>query len=212
MNRFATVRKGVVWFLLGGLCFTISQPLLRLPLLDYLQQSGDFLLTATLYPMMTGVGIAFSAGVFEEGFRFIFKSTLLRSPACPFSQPLLFGLGHGVTEAAIVLIPALLAGRGIPLLGVALLERALAIGLHIHLTVLVWNGVVRNKKVRYLLAAIAIHGTVNAAIPLFASHPNGVWIIESVLAVVVLVMSVHTIYSKRFYTLTGGEQHVEKQE
>ena len=69
--------KGI-WFFLGAACFIISQPLLRLPILDSLQQSTGFMLAYTLNPLLIGILIAFSAGVFEEGFRFLFKLFLLK--------------------------------------------------------------------------------------------------------------------------------------
>jgi hypothetical protein len=52
---------------------------------------------------------------------------------------------------------------------------------------------------------------VVAAIPLFASHPNGVWIIESVLAVLSLLCR-YIRYIQNGFIRYGGEQHVEKQE
>ena len=89
----------------GRFVFIISQPLLRLPILQYLQSSVDFELAYTLNPLLIGVLIALSAGVFEEGFRFVFKRFLLKPDKCSFSQPIIFGLGHGVAEALIILLP-----------------------------------------------------------------------------------------------------------
>ena len=99
--------KRILWFFLGAVCFIISQPLLRLPILQYLQSSVDFELAYTLNPLVIGVLIALSAGVFEEGFRFVFKRFLLKPDKCSFSQPIIFGLGHGVAEALIILLPVL---------------------------------------------------------------------------------------------------------
>ena len=76
--------KKFVWFFLGAACFIISQPLSRLPILDHLQQSTGFILVYTLNPLLIGILIAFSAGVFEEGFRFLFKLLLLKPAKCIF--------------------------------------------------------------------------------------------------------------------------------
>ena len=122
--------KRVLWFFLGAACFIISQPLLRLPILQKLQQSTDFTLAYALNPILIGILIAFSAGLFEEGFRFLFKQFLLKPIACPFAQPVIFGLGHGIAEAVYILGPAF---QLIPpaQLELAVLERILAIILHV---------------------------------------------------------------------------------
>ena len=70
-------KKGLLLFFLGAICFIVSQPLLRIPILNHLQSTTDFMLFYTLNPLFLGILIAFSAGIFEEGFRFIFKSFLL---------------------------------------------------------------------------------------------------------------------------------------
>ena len=44
--------------------------------------------------------IVLSAGVFEEGFRFLFKKFLQRPDKSPYSQPLVFCVGHALCEAA----------------------------------------------------------------------------------------------------------------
>lgn len=185
-------------FLLGAACFIISQPLLRLPLLQSLQKSTEFTLAYTLNPLLIGILIALSAGVFEEGFRFLFKQFLIRPSESNISQPIVFGLGHGIVEALIVLVPAL-ASVPIAQLGLAFLERGLAIILHVTLTVIVWNGFQKTQKVLYLLIAIAIHGFVDALIPVFASFPNSILLIEGALAVIDVLMIVYTCYSKKYY-------------
>ena len=192
------IGKRILWFFLGSACFIISQPLLRLPILQYLQQSTDFILAYTLYPLLIGITIAFSAGVFEEGFRFVFKQFLMRPAECEFSQPVIFGLGHGIAEALMILVPVFMV---VPVshLGLATLERVLAIILHVTLTVVVWNGFQKNQRALYLVLAIAIHGSVNSLIPVLAPFPNSVMLIEGAFAVVVAVMMWYSYYSKKYY-------------
>lgn len=190
-------RKAAV-FLLGAACFIISQPLLRLPILQSLQKSTDFTLAYTLNPILIGILIALSAGVFEEGFRFLFKQFLIRPSECTISQPIVFGLGHGIAEALIILLPAL-ASLSIVQLGLAFLERGLAIILHVTLTVMVWNGFQQKQRVLYLLIAIAIHGFVDALIPVFASFSNSVLLLEGAFAVIDVLLIIYTFYSKKYY-------------
>lgn len=190
--------KKAIWFLLGAACFIISQPLLRLPILEKLQQSTDFMLAYTLNPLFIGILIAFSAGIFEEGFRFLFKLFILKPDACVFSQPVIFGLGHGISEAMMILVPAFMI---VPVsqLWLAILERALAIILHITLTVVVWNGFQRKRRVIYLLAAIAMHGIVDSLIPILMPLPNSILMIEGALALIDVLMIVYAFRSSKYY-------------
>lgn len=137
--------KKLLWFFLGSACYIVSQPLLRLPLLRYIQNTTDFILAYALNPLLIGILIAFSAGVFEEGFRFLFKLFLVKPGNCAFSQPVIFGLGHGIAEALTILLPALSLAP-VSQLGLASLERFLAIILHVNLTVVVWNGFQKKTK------------------------------------------------------------------
>lgn len=190
--------KRILWFFLGAACFIISQPLLRMPLLQRLQQSTDFMLAYTLNPLAIGILIALSAGVFEEGFRFLFKQWIIRPAESEFSQPVIFGLGHGIAEAVMFLAPAL-AVMPVSQLGLGVLERILAIILHVTLTITVWNGFQRNRRVLYLLMAIAMHAFVNSLIPLLTSVPNHVILLEGTFAVIDVAMIGYARYSRRYY-------------
>lgn len=190
--------KRVLWFLMGAACFIISQPLLRLPILQHIQKSTSFVLAYTLNPLLIGILVALSAGIFEEGFRFLFKQFFIKPSECGFEQPIIFGLGHGITEALIILIPALSLAP-VSQLGLAFLERVLAIILHVNLTILVWNGFQKKQKMLYLLIAIVIHGFVDSLIPVFSSFPNSVLLIEGTLAVVDILMTGYSYYSRKYY-------------
>jgi uncharacterized membrane protein YhfC len=167
-------------------------------MLQYLQQSTDFMLAYTLNPLLIGIIIAFSAGVFEEGFRFLFKQFLLQPAECEFSQPVIFGLGHGIAEALMILVPVFMVFP-VSQLGLATLERVLAIILQVSLTVVVWNGFQKNQRALYLVLAITIHGLVNSLIPVLSPFPDSVILIEGALAVVVVVMTGYSYYSKKYY-------------
>jgi len=190
--------KRILWFFLGAVCFIISQPLLRLPILQYLQSSVDFELAYTLNPLLIGVLIALSAGVFEEGFRFVFKRFLLKPDKCSFSQPIIFGLGHGVAEALIILLPVL-SLVPVSQLGLAIFERIMAVILHINLTVLVWNGFQTKKRTLYLLTAILVHGFINSLIPILSLLPNSILMIEEALVFVNILLIGYSNYSRKYY-------------
>lgn len=190
--------KNILWFLLGSACFIVSQPLLRMPILQHLQNSTDFLLAYQLNPLIIGILIALSAGVFEESFRFLFKQFLIKPPKCSFRQPIIFGLGHGIAEALIILLPAL-SYVPISQLGLAILERVLAIILHVSLTIIIWNGFQKNKRVLYLFIAIAMHGFVNSLIPLLSPFVNSILLIEGSLAIIDVILIFYSYKSKKLY-------------
>lgn len=197
-------KKGIT-FLLGGICFTVSQLLLRIPLLNYFLGTSKFQLLYILNPLLVGILIAFSAGVFEESFRFIFRNLFFKKKDTKLSVPIIFGLGHGIVEAVYILAPSLSV---LPLgeLKIALLERALAIVLHVGLTVIVWNGFQRNKKIQYLLLAIFIHGLANSLIPILVPFAYSILIIESLLFLIDIFIVLYVCQSKKYYYSKGEER------
>ncbi len=188
-------------FLLGSMCFLISQVLLRIPLLNWTQSRADFMVLYLTRPLFMLFVIALSAGVFEEGFRHLFRRHLLRTSHPHWSEPVLFGLGHGITEAFYLLIPAIQYSS--PLLGVAAVERVFAIGMHIGLTVLVWNGFQKGQSVRYLLLAIVIHGLINFTGAYLQTAGYSLWTVEGVLGVISVLFLFYAVRSKKYYVQGG---------
>ena len=192
------MKKRLFTLVLGCMSFTVSQILLRIPLLNYIQGTTRFTLFYILNPLLTGILIAFSAGVFEEGFRFIFKRMFLKPMKTDIFEPIIFGLGHGVTEALFVLVPAL-SIASFQDLSLGIFERFLAIILHVGLSVVIWNGFQLEKKFRYLFLAILIHGSVNSLIPIFASSNNSIALILSSIGLIALLMVLYIFKSKKLY-------------
>lgn len=192
------MKRKLSLFFLGSICFIVSQPLLRIPILNYLQGRTRFILFYNLNPLLVGIIIAFSAGVFEEGFRFIFKRFLLKPVKFGILDPIIFGLGHGLAEALIILLPSMLI---LPLksLYLGILERFLAIILHIGLTVIIWNGFQLNRRYKYLGIAILVHGLVNSLIPIFSISQNWIILVEGSLALIDLLIILYIFKSKKYY-------------
>ncbi|MDD2555252.1 MAG: YhfC family glutamic-type intramembrane protease [Syntrophaceticus sp.] len=188
--------KKILYFVLGFLCFIIAQPLLRFPLLEWLNQNPDFTLAYMMNPPLIGVLIALSAGIFEETFRFLFKLLLMKPDRCAISQPILFGLGHGIAEACVVLLPAVSI---FSISSLALLERLLAVIFHVTVTIVVWNGFQGNKKVLYLLLAILLHGMMDALIPIISSFTTSLIIFEGAFLIVDIFMVIYAFHSRKYY-------------
>ncbi len=194
------MKKKLLLFFLGSICFIVSQPLLRFPILNYLQSTTKFILFYRLNPLLAGILIAFSAGIFEEGFRFLFRRFLIKPVNLNISDPIMFGLGHGIAEALIILLPVAFI---VPFssLYVAILERFLSIILHIGLTVIIWNGFQLHKKYKYLVIAILIHGLVNSLIPILSLTKNLIILVESSLAIIDILIIIYIVKSRQYYSL-----------
>ena len=78
-------------------------------------------------------------------------------------------------------------------------ERVLAITMHVGFSVIIWNGFQLNQRVRYLVLAILAHGVVDALIPLAGRFGWGVMALEGILAGVAGLLLIYTIYSKKYY-------------
>ena len=189
----------ISWFLLGMLCFFISQPLLRFPLLKWIQGTTKFIIWSISYPILLMIAIALSAGIFEEGFRFIFKQFLVRPKESAFLQPILFGLGHGFMEVLVLFIPNINQIIIMGTLSIAIIERVIAIIAHIFFTIIVWNGFQRNKKAQYLILGILAHGLLDLVALIAPYLGLSIWMVEGIFALFDVVGIAYIIHSKKYY-------------
>jgi len=194
-------QRVLVVFLLGALCFLISQVFTRILLLGWLQKQPGIVAWMISFPLLSGVLIALSAGLFEESGRFIFKALAIKPDKAPYWEPIVFGLGHGLSEAVWVLRPmfGIMQLIGLDQLTLPILERLLAIVMHIGFSVLVWNGFQLNKRWQYLLIAILAHGLVNTFIPLAARWGWDVVKLETLFAVAAGFLLIYVIHSRKNY-------------
>lgn len=193
--------KVILVFFLGALCFLVTQVFTRVPLLSWLQKEAGFILFALSYPMLSGIFIAFTAGVFEESGRFAMKALALKPARSRISEPVIFGLGHGLCEA-VWIFSTFWGSISIlqPLqLILPVVERLLAITMHVGFSVMVWNGFQLDQRVRYLILATLAHGMVDAMIPLAGNLGLGVLAMEGIFAGLAGLLLIYVIYSKKFY-------------
>lgn len=188
-------------FLLGIVCFLLTQVFTRVPLLTWLQKQPGFLLWFMSFPLFGSVLVAMSAGVFEESGRFAFKALALKPARTRIWEPIVFGLGHGLCEAVWLFssmwsIIGLLEPADFIL---PVVERLLAITMHIGFSVMIWNGFQLDKRLRYLLMAILAHGLVDTLIPLAGKFGWGVLQLEGLLAGIAVLLLIYVIYSRKYY-------------
>jgi len=201
IKKQPSFRRFVFVFFLGALCFLITQVFTRVPLLNWIQGEPGFLIWSMTYPLFSGVLIPFTAGIFEESGRFAFKSLALKPAQSQISEPIIFGLGHGLCE--VVWIFSAFWGS-ISLLQpsqliLPVVERLLAIAIHVGFSMMIWNGFQLDKRVRYLILAIAGHGLVDAFIPLAGKFGWGVFALEGIIAVIAGLLLIYVFYSKKYY-------------
>lgn len=169
-------------FLVGVFGFLISQPLLRLNLLDFLNTNAEWYMllpytNVVVYFIFMGV----TAGIFEESARWIGMG-IFRKGKTAWMDGLAYGLGHGGIEAAWLfftqVFPAIQRGQEISGWSAVLgpWERFFAMMIQIGFTFVVLYGV-KTKKIRYLGLAILLHGVVDALTII-----GNVWIVEGLVA------------------------------
>lgn len=168
-------------FLLGVMSFTFSQILLRIPLLNFLGTHGSFIKFQMMHPLLYGLLLAFSAGLFEESFRFLFRKFLIKedSQACLDQQAyiwdaIVFGLGHGLMEVGYILAKILSTQSYISNINYIVIgyERLLAVIFHVCMTIIIWRGFSLGKQRTSLLVAIIHHGLFNS-LSLLANYLGG---------------------------------------
>jgi uncharacterized membrane protein YhfC len=138
------------------------------------------------------------AGVFEEGFRYIFlqQRSFLRKP----SALIAFGLGWGLGEALIIYVPAILAlpflATEVPgVMGIlpGALERNIAILAHLSLTMIICRAVSSRKK-NLLWLSMALHALLNIVSVYSLTLTQNAWLSELsafMFTALIILVSVH---------------------
>lgn len=219
-------RASWIMFVLGIVTFTVTQLLIRIPLLNELQNSAWFNLFMVTQPLLYSLMLALTAGIFEETGRFA-AMRFLRRDMLTWENGIVFGLGHGGVEAFwIAGVPyaklaadtlsgntAAIAAASPDLFIIAGVERVLAIILHIGFTMLVLYGI-KKRNILYFLLAVLAHAVVDAMIPLLTqihiSADIGVklWLMEAALAVFAVIALIVTLKMRRAIN-TGAPSSLE---
>lgn len=199
--------ENIVLFFLGAGCFFISQPLLRIPILNVLNQNFKYNQLAFLYPLFINGMVIFTSGLFEEGFRFLFRNFLLRdentekkgliSFSNRFSNAIFFGLGHGLCEVGF--LATMIVGHTVTRVNLIFIiaERTIAVVFHICLTVIVFKGFILNKKYLYTIIAIFLHSGFNSLI--MFSQSLGVINLYIIWAIFDIILLVYVLKSKKVF-------------
>lgn len=196
---YALYKRSLIPFVLGALAFTISQVLIRLPLLNWISEhSVTYQLWSVTQPFLIVAILSFSAGIFEELARWLAMRYVMRQR--DLKAGLAFGIGHGGIEAFLIVgLPVLLSSNLMMQAADYYLsgfERLCAMTVHICLSLIVLTAVKKGKLV-YVLYAILFHGLINFAISSL-SMLSTIIVAELVmlLATVILVIITYFIMRK----------------
>lgn len=202
---YAFWKKRYIPYMLGVLAFVVSQILIRIPILNYVSgTSTNFQMFSVMQPVLFVLLLSLSAGIFEEIARFIAMRYFMKQR--DWQSGFLFGAGHGGIEAVLIV--------GIPVISLLLsqtviqnggsyyfagIERIFAMVLHIGFSIIVLHAVVQ-KKFRYVVYAILIHGTANAIasiISLYVPGKSGIIMSEVSIAICAVLVFSYSFILKR---------------
>lgn len=202
---YAIKQKRFIPFGLGVAAFVLSQIVLRIPLMQILEQNSVFYTMLQMtQPILFSIIIGLSAGVFEELARYVLMRFLMKQR--DFKSGILFGFGHGGIEAALlvginafILLFSSLNQMGSSIYFVSGIERFFAILLHVGLSLIVLEGIVK-KQFRYVILAIIVHGMIDALVgilPLYLSPNTSLIVIEISLAVTAIIVFIYGLSIKK---------------
>ena len=98
---YAFWKKRYIPYMLGVLAFVVSQILIRIPILNYLNgNSTAFSMFSVMQPILFAIMLSLSAGIFEEIARFIAMRYFMKQR--DWQSGFLFGVGHGGIEAVLI--------------------------------------------------------------------------------------------------------------
>lgn len=162
-------------FLAGALAFTISQIIIRSPILTLVLPRFAWFQVMQYNPWIYGLFLGGTAALFEETARWIAMRFCMKGRN-ELGNGFSYGLGHGGIEAMLLVGINLIAGLGLVLTGngslfpvgggnifIGSIERLFAMVFHIGASLLVLYGIKIGKQGRYLLLAILLHTILDAA-------------------------------------------------
>lgn len=194
-------------FIFGVLAFVISQLVIRIPILTLVLPQYVWFTILTMQPWNYGLFLGLTAGVMEEGARWIAIRFFLKERT-DIEHGLAFGLGHGGIEAMILVGLNLVASLVMVIVGQGALlpatpfmaflagyERLFTIGFHVGASLLVMYGIREGKAFRYLIAAIVLHTIMDAAIiilpAVYKVNSIGIEIYGTIVALITLAAGIY---------------------
>ena len=183
----------------GVLTFVVFQVLTRMPLIrGVLPKMPWYIVMQTGYPLLYALFLGGTAALFEEGGRYMVMRLFLRERQ-RVSDGIAFGIGHGGIEAVLLagvnaLVILLTGGAdNAGLMFAGGVERISTMMLHVAWSVMVLKSV-RERKIGYLLLALALHTIIDAAAVLAQYTGVSILMLEAGVGAFALLILGYTIY------------------
>lgn len=201
LSVYAMIKRQSIPLILGVIAFTVSQLLLRIPILQLLANNSVYYsLFQVTNPILFLAIIALSAGVFEESARYIAMRFFMRNRKA--TSAIYFGIGHGGIEAIVIVgVPILIQLSTILLTAseiniyLGAIERVFAIAMHVCLSIIVFYSVKKQKKLNLLLA-IVLHGLTNFIVVFVSMKLNAI-VAEVIFLAIVVILIGFSLYVLR---------------
>lgn len=227
-------KKAVKSFFVGVAVFLIFQVFTRIPIIQYVLPKMDWYnIMSTIHPIIYGLFLGVTAGLFEEIGRFLgFKIGLKKNRK--WIDGFAFGMGHGGIEAIVIVgsaciknlsmlialnngsfdatkvgmsedsVRALIDGTSNMMVLVMGIERIFAITIQIGLTLVVLYGI-REKKLIYLGLAILSHTIIDSPIVIFSQvFGMGILGLEIWAGIAALISFIFIFKSKKLFERLEG--------
>lgn len=227
-------KKAVRSFFVGVAVFLIFQVFTRIPIIQYVLPKMDWYnIMTTIHPIIYGLFLGVTAGLFEEIGRFLgFKIGLKKNRR--WIDGFAFGMGHGGIEAMVIVgstciknlsllislnngsfdatkvgmneesVRALIDGTSNLMVLVGGIERIFAITIQIALTLVVLYGI-REKKLIYLRLAILSHTIIDSPLVILPQvFGMGILGLEIWAGIAALIALIFIIKSKKLFKRLEG--------
>lgn len=98
------LHTGWRYFWFGVLIFLVFQLLTRVPAVEILQRTlAPVLRTSRTFAWIWAAILALTAGIFEEGGRYVGYRLFMRREEKTWSKAMMYGIGHGALESAVLI-------------------------------------------------------------------------------------------------------------
>lgn len=158
--------KRLKYFLLGAACFYISQPLLRINILNALNRNLDYTLWTSVHVVWNMAFLAVTAGIFEETARYFMRKYIARESR--YESAFLFGVGHWLCEAVWIWFVSV-RPYTVSLPVGFVFERIMVFGVQVALTIFIFRSFVFGGELKALGTAILFHAAYDFVIIFMAA-------------------------------------------
>lgn len=194
--------KGFGIYIAGAATFFVSQMLFRVPLLYAVLPKMDWYLRLQLDPLWHALFLSATAGLVEEGGRWLTLGWLSRRRPRDQKEGIIFGLGHGGVEAVLLVgvnalvslllweqLSGQLTAVSPSMVLVSGVERIFAIIFHVGASLMVLYGIHIKRPALWTIVAIVAHTVLNfSAVMVLQTFAGQIILVELLIGLMAIAM------------------------